>query len=114
MAAESTNVSPTISPNSAAPSPRDREMYPLTALFQKAHGRLSMLQRIDEQIAGLLDQRRRVQDDLRGIQGLINDQFDRAIKVNDDAPVRFLQSQQQDPALTPRTARGKAAIERLE
>ena len=115
MAAESTNsTSPVVAAAAASPSARDREMYPLTSLFQKAHGRLSMLQRIDDQIATLLDQRRKVQDDLRGVQSLINEQFDRAIRVNDDAPVQFLQSQQQDPALTPRTARGKAAIERLE
>jgi hypothetical protein len=67
-----------------------RETYPLTSLFQKEHGRLTMLQRIDEQLAGLLDQRRKVQDELRQVQQQINGEFDRAIRINDDAPVQFL------------------------
>ena len=68
-----------------------RDVYPLTSLFQKAHGRLTMLQRIDEQLAGLIEQRRKVQDELRQVQLQINGEFDRAIRVNDDAPVQFLE-----------------------
>jgi hypothetical protein len=47
------------------------------ALFQRAHGRMTTLQRIDEQVTVLLEQRRRIQEELRAVQGLINEEFDR-------------------------------------
>src|SRR5690348_16470308 len=50
------------------------------ALFQKAHGRLNTLQRIDDQVSALLDQRRKIQDELRAVQALINEEFDRVVK----------------------------------
>jgi carbamate kinase len=56
------------------------------ALFQKAHGRMTTLQRIDEQIAALVDQRRKIQDELRAVQTLINEEFDRVVRTNGDAP----------------------------
>ena len=48
-------------------------------LFQRAHGRMVMLQRIDEQFRGILAQRQRVQDELKGIQAQINEEFDRVV-----------------------------------
>ena len=57
------------------------------ALFQKAHGRMTTLQRIDEQIAALIDQRRRIQEELRAVQTLINEEFDRVVRTTGDAPV---------------------------
>ena len=38
------------------------------ALFQRAHGRMTTLQRIDEQVTVLLEQRRRIQEELRAVQ----------------------------------------------
>jgi len=55
------------------------------ALFQKAHGRMTTLQRIDEQIAALVDQRRKIQEELRAVQALINEEFDRVVRVTGDA-----------------------------
>ena len=40
-----------------------------------AHGRMAALQRLDDQVAALLDQRRKVQDELRTIQTLINEEL---------------------------------------
>ena len=58
-----------------------REVSPLVGLFQKAHGRISALNRLDEQIANLTDQRRRIQEEVRTIQADINNEFDRVMKA---------------------------------
>lgn len=63
---------------------------PVVTLFQKAHGRMVMLQRVDEQLAGLLDQRRKIQEELRSVQTQINEEFDRVMKQADAAPARLL------------------------
>ena len=61
------------------------------ALFQKAHGRMTTLQRIDEQIAALADQRRKIQEELRSVQSLINEEFDRVVRTeNGDVPGKML------------------------
>jgi len=56
------------------------------ALFQKAHGRMTTLQRIDEQIAALADQRRKIQEELKAVQTLINEEFDRVVRTSGEAP----------------------------
>ena len=60
------------------------------ALFQKAHGRMTTLQRIDEQLAALLEQRRKIQEELRAVQALINEEFDRVMRSTGDVPNRML------------------------
>lgn len=60
------------------------------ALFQKAHGRMTTLQRIDEQLQALLEQRRKIQEELRAVQALINEEFDRVMRSNGDVPNRML------------------------
>ena len=61
------------------------------ALFQKAHGRMTTLQRIDEQLAALLDQRRKIQEELRAVQALINEEFDRVVRSTaGEVPGRML------------------------
>ena len=61
------------------------------ALFQKAHGRMTTLQRIDDQINALLDQRRKLQEELRTVQTLINEEFDRVVRTElPDMPARTL------------------------
>ena len=57
-----------------------REVSPLVGLFQKAHGRISQLHRLDEQIASMQDQRRRLQEEVRAIQQEINNEFERVMK----------------------------------
>jgi DNA repair ATPase RecN len=63
---------------------------PTAALFQKAHAKLVTLQRIDEQLHSILDQRRKLQDELREVQGQINDEFDRVIRDAQEAPARLV------------------------
>ena len=58
-------------------------------LFQKAHAKMVTLQRVDEQVQSLLDQRRKLQEELRGVQALINDEFDRVMHETQDGPARL-------------------------
>jgi hypothetical protein len=58
---------------------------PTAALFQKAHAKLVTLGRIDEQLNSILDQRRKLQDELRDVQGQINGEFDRVIRDAQEA-----------------------------
>jgi hypothetical protein len=60
------------------------------ALFQKAHGRMTTMQRIDEQIVALMEQRRKLQDELRTVQSLINEEFDRVTRTRPEAPGRMI------------------------
>ena len=60
------------------------------ALFQKAHGRMTTMQRIDEQIQALIDQRRKLQEELRAVQTLINEEFDRVVQTSAPEPGRML------------------------
>ena len=52
---------------------------PTAALFQKAHAKIVTLQRIDEQLTSLVDQRKKLQEELREVQAQINDEFNRVI-----------------------------------
>lgn len=63
---------------------------PAAGLFQKAHGKIVMLQRLDTQIATLLGQRKRVQDELTGVQGLINEELHRVMTHSDELPAKIL------------------------
>jgi predicted transcriptional regulator len=60
---------------------------PTAALFQKAHAKLVTLGRIDEQLNSILDQRRKLQDELREVQSHINDEFDRVIRDAQESTV---------------------------
>ena len=60
------------------------------ALFQQAHSRMTNLQRIDEQIAALVQQRRKIEEELRAVQGLINEEFDRVVRTGAELPQRML------------------------
>jgi hypothetical protein len=67
----------------AAP-PRDSTRF--VAMFQKAHGHLASLQRIDEQIAALFEQRRKAIEELRAVQGMINNEFARVLEMGRAIP----------------------------
>lgn len=59
-----------------------RESTRFVAMFQKAHSQIAALQRIDEQIAGLMEQRRKATEELRAIQTHINQEFKRVLELN--------------------------------
>jgi hypothetical protein len=63
---------------------------PSVQLFQRAHQKMVMLQRVDDQVQQLLNQRRSIQDELRGIQVQINEEFDRLLKAGGTSPTRLL------------------------
>ena len=73
-----------------ATQPEVHQVSPAVSLFQKAHGRMTTLQRIDEQLNALLDQRRKIQEELRTIQQLINEEFDRVTRQSGSGPNRVL------------------------
>jgi hypothetical protein len=63
-----------------------RESTRFVAMFQKAHGHIAALQRVDEQITLLMDQRRKAADDLRAIQTQINSEFQRVLETYKTIP----------------------------
>jgi len=63
---------------------------PAVGLFQKAHGKMVMLQRLDAQLGSLLEQRRKIQDELSSVQAQINDEFDRVMRQAEETPARIL------------------------
>ena len=63
---------------------------PAVGLFQKAHGKMVMLQRLDAQLSSLLEQRRKIQDELSSVQSQINDEFDRVMRQAEETPARIL------------------------
>ena len=60
-----------------------------TALFQKAHAKMVTMQRVDEQLAALLEQRRKLQDELRCCQLQINEEFERIMHAAREGEERF-------------------------
>lgn len=55
-------------------------------LFQKAHGRIVLLQRVESQIAALQGQKRRILQELSDAQSEINDEFVRLMGHGDEMP----------------------------
>lgn len=69
---------------------QSKETSASVQLFQRAHQKMVMLQRIDDQIQQLVNQRRSIQDELRGIQVQINEEFDKLIRTGGGGPARLL------------------------
>ena len=53
-------------------------------LFQTAHGRMVMLQRLDAQLSVVLEQRQKLQSELAALQDEINNEFDRVARSAED------------------------------
>ena len=69
---------------SAKGSSRDSARF--VTLFQKAHSHVASLQRVDDQIAALFEQRRRSLEDLRAVQAQINAEFERVFELDRVVP----------------------------
>lgn len=65
-------------------APRDSTRF--VAMFQKAHSHLAALQRVDEQIAVLFEQRRKAIEELRAVQAMINSEFARVLELGRTLP----------------------------
>ena len=72
------SADPSTTPGSAS----SKENSQSVQLFQRAHQKMVMLQRVEDQLQQLLNQRRSIQDELRGIQVQINEEFDRLLRAN--------------------------------
>jgi len=53
---------------------------PAVSLFQRAHQKMQMLQRIDAQVSSLLEQRQKAQDELRSVQLELNEEIDKVAR----------------------------------
>lgn len=61
-------------------SQHDEPATPAVRLFQFANSKLVTLQRINDQMAGLIAQRQRVQDELKAVKAQIDELFDREMR----------------------------------
>jgi len=62
----------------------------LASIFQKAYARAVALQRMDEQISALLEQRQRLENEFREAQAEVNDECERMLKSASIAPAKIL------------------------
>ena len=79
-----------------------REMSRFAQSVQQVETCLASLQRLNEQMISLAAQRRGLQDELRGIQSQINEEFDRILKTSRPAPAKVVSravSDESAPAL---------------
>ena len=67
-----------------------REASTLAAIFQKAYARAVALQRLDEQLSVLLEQRSKLEQDFREAQAEVNEECERMLKLSSVAPARML------------------------
>jgi hypothetical protein len=58
-------------------------------LFQDAHQKMVMLKRVEEQMAQLVQRKSSLMDELRSVQGQINDEFDKMFQNGQDVPARL-------------------------
>ena len=63
---------------------------PYVQLFQKAHQKIVLLERLEEQLAQLLAKRQDLQEELRIVQRHINDELEHRINTNGENPARIL------------------------
>jgi hypothetical protein len=71
-----------MSADNAQAAASSKENAQSVQLFQRAHQKMVMLQRVEDQMQQLLNQRRSIQDELRGIQVQINEEFDKLLRAN--------------------------------
>jgi len=67
-----------------------REASTLAAIFQKAYARAVALQRLDEQLQSLMEQRAKLEADFREAQAEVNEECERMLKHSSVAPARML------------------------
>src|SRR5262245_39839291 len=63
---------------------------PYVQLFQKAHQKIVLLERLDEQVMQLLGKRQELQDELRAVQTQINLKLEQRIKGSGEPPAKLL------------------------
>ncbi|CAN5518763.1 hypothetical protein BH09PLA1_BH09PLA1_25710 [soil metagenome] len=63
---------------------------PYVQLFQKAHQKIVLLERLEEQLAQLITKRQDLQEELRIVQRQINEELEMRINLNGESPTRIL------------------------
>ena len=84
----------------------------LASIFQKAYARAVALQRMDEQIAAMLEQRQKLEAEFRDAQCEVNAECERMLNSASIAPAKML-AQMANPAAAAMSAAGQPAIEPL-
>ena len=73
-----------------APAATPPQAQQLASIFQKAYARAVALQRMDEQIGALLEQRQRLENEFREAQAEVNAECERMLKSASIAPAKIL------------------------
>ena len=73
----------------------------LASIFQKAYARAVALQRMDEQIGAMLEQRQRLENEFRDAQAEVNAECERMLKSASVAPAKILAQLAESSADTP-------------
>ena len=63
---------------------------PYVQLFQKAHQKIVLLERLEEQLAQMAAKRQDLQEELRIVQRHINEELEMRINVNGESAARIL------------------------
>ena len=63
---------------------------PAIPYFQRAHARMVLLQKVDEQLVTLLQQRAKILDELKEVQSHINEEFERVTTMDESAPAKII------------------------
>jgi hypothetical protein len=66
------------------------DVSPWVQLFQKAHQKITLLERLDEQVIQIFTKRQELHDELRELQTQINEEFNQRIKLAGEPPARLL------------------------
>ena len=82
----------------ATPPPQAQQ---LASIFQKAYARAVALQRMDEQIGALLEQRQRLENEFRDAQSEVNAECERMLKSASIAPAKILAQLAESGGATP-------------
>jgi hypothetical protein len=89
-----------------------REAAHLAAIFQKAYAKAVSLQRMDEQIAGLLDQRQKLESEFREVQDELNVECERMLKSTSVTAANLLAQMAETAGAD--NANGNARLARLK
>lgn len=61
-----------------------KAVSPVASLFQSAHAKMALLQRVEEQYSKLSTQRQELQEELRSLQSEINSELNRLIEPSEE------------------------------
>ena len=78
------------SPSLSATEQAAADSAPYVQLFQKAHQKIVLMERLDEQIQQIIAKRQELQDELKEVQTLINIELEQRIKASGEAPAKLL------------------------